>query len=400
MPALDQSITIEQFTARAGAATIGVNDVPRRRTAMTRTRASRRCAPLLPCLAALTALSGSAGARAQSVTLSGIVDAAARQVSNDGFGSLKSLVSGSNSTSRLAFSGREDLGSGLAAGFHLEHGIALDSGAAASAAKFWDRRATISLFGKGFGELRLGRDFVPSYTAWSRHDPFAYVGVARTANFVSATPLGPIRSAFGTAPNTTVRSDNAVQWFLPGGLGGFEGNLMVAAGEGGAVASGLAKVIGGRVGWAGKAFSVTAAMTTSQNTQTTAAKFKDTSAGATLEVASVKLAAAWRRFDHDTAEQTLTLVAASTNFGATELKASWTRSDASGRVGTTAIGANDATQWGLGVVHNLSRRSALYATAAQISNKAASRYLMTDGPSNVSAGGSSRGLEFGVRHRF
>ena len=71
--------------------------------------------------------------------------------------------------------------------------------------------------------VRLGRDFVPSYTNWSRYDPFAYVGVARTANLVSATPQGPIRAAFGSNANTTVRADNALQVLLPAGLGGLAG---------------------------------------------------------------------------------------------------------------------------------------------------------------------------------
>ena len=340
-------------------------------------------------------------AQAQStVNVSGILDAAGRYVSNEGFGSMKSLVSGNNATSRLIFSGREDLGGGLAASFHLEHGILVDAGTPASTTKFWDRRSTVSLSGTSWGELRLGRDFVPSYTAWSRYDPFGYIGAARSANFVSATPVGAIRAAFGTAANSTVRTDNAVQYFLPAGLGGVEGYALVGAGEGGAVTTGANKVMGGRIGYSGGGFSVTAAHTTSENSQTTAGKFKDTTLGGSFDVAMVKLSAAFRRFEYDTSKQELLLVGASATFGAAEIKASWTRSDASGRVGTAQIGANDATQIGLGAVYNLSKRSALYSTAAKISNKGASRYLITDGPSSVAAAGTSRGVEFGVRHRF
>lgn len=155
-----------------------------------------------------------------SVTVSGIADMAVRSVRNDGVGHVLAAVSGSNSTSRLVFSGREDLGGGLSAGFHLEHGILVDVGTPASSTKYWDRRSTVSVSSQNLGELRLGRDFVPSYAGWSRFDPFAYVGVARSANFVSATPEGPIRSAFATNGNTTVRSDNAVQWLLPSAWGG------------------------------------------------------------------------------------------------------------------------------------------------------------------------------------
>ena len=182
------------------------------------------------------------------IDVSGIVDLAARHVSNEGVGPSKSLVSGSNSTSRLIFSGREDLGDGLSASFHLEHGLLADTGTQAAADKFWDRRATVSLSSNSLGEVRLGRDFVPSYVVWTRYDPFSYVGAARSANLVSATPVGPIRAAFSTNANTTVRSDNAAQVLLPSGLGGFEGAMMAAAGEGGDAASGRAKVVGMRIG--------------------------------------------------------------------------------------------------------------------------------------------------------
>lgn len=335
-----------------------------------------------------------------NVTLSGVLDLAVRNVSNEGVASLKSMVSGSNATSRIAFTGREDLGGGLAAGFHLEHGLAADTGAAASASKFWDRRSTVSLFGKDFGELRLGRDFVPSYTAWSRHDPFAYVGVARSANFVSSSPTGPIRSAFGSNANTTVRADNGLQWLMPAWVPGLEGGVMLAPGEGGAVASGLARVVGLRLGYVTPAFGLTAASTTSENSQTGGDKFKDTVLGAQTELAPVKLWAAWRRFEQGQSTQTLTMLAASASFGLHEVKGSWIRSDQGGRVGSTVVDANDATQLGLGYVYTLSRRTALYASWARVSNDGAARFVIPDGASGIVAGGSSSGYEAGLRHRF
>ncbi|GCL62632.1 porin [Pseudaquabacterium pictum] len=354
-------------------------------------------------LLALCAAAPWPAAAQSSVSISGILDLAVRNVSNEGVGSMKSMVSGSNSTSRLIISGREDLGNGLSAGFHLEHGILADTGATAGGAKFWDRRTTVSLSSKTLGELRLGRDFVPSYTNWSRYDPFAYVGVARTANLVSATPQGPIRAAFGSNANTTVRSDNALQLLLPanpGGLVGLEGGLMLAPGEGGAVASGLAKLVGLRLGYAGKGFGVSAASTTSDNSQTTAGKFRDTVVGGQVDVANVRLSGAWREFKYATSKQTLLLIGATATFGLHEVKASWTQANLSGRVGTTAVDANDASQWGLGYVYNLSKRSALYASVAQIQNDGAQRFVISDGAAGIVAGGSSRGYEAGLRHRF
>jgi len=335
-----------------------------------------------------------------SITVSGIVDLAVRHVSNQGVGSLDSMVSGSNSTSRLIVSGREDLGDGLSAGFHLEHGLLADTGSQAAADKFWDRRSTVSVASTLLGEVRLGRDFVPSYTAWTRYDPFSYVGVARSANLVSATPVGPIRSAFGTNANTTVRSDNAVQFLLPANLGGLEGGLMAAAGEGGDVAAGRAKLVGIRLGYAAKGFGVSAATTSSENSLTTAGRFKDSVLGGHVDVANVKVSAAWRQFKLDEARQALLLLGAVATWGPHEVKASWVKANMSGTVGAAAIDANDATQWGIGYVYNLSKRTAVYATAATLSNDAAARWVISDGPAGMAGGGTSRGYEAGIRHRF
>lgn len=348
---------------------------------------------------AATAL-GSSAAIAQGVTIAGIADIAARSVANEGQGSMKSLVSGSNSTSRLIVRGSEDLGDGLSASFHLEHGIALDTGAQTSGTQFWDRRSTVSLASRTLGEIRAGRDFVPSYSNWGRFDPFSYVGVASSSHFVGSGPVGPIRSAFSTGPNTTVRSSNAVQLLLPRGLGGLEGGLMVAASEGGTAANGQHKVVGLRLGYGAGPFVVSLAHTTTENNLTTAGKFKDTVLGGSYEFGNVKLSAAWRRFGQADAEQTNLLLGAVVPVGSGEVKVSWNRADLSGRVGATSIDANGASQIGLGYVHPLSKRTVLYASAARIDNKGAAAYAIPGGAAGLAGGGSSTGYEAGLRHSF
>lgn len=332
-----------------------------------------------------------------SVSLTGIADAAARSVSNEGRGSVKSLVSGSNSTSRLVVRGVEDMGGGLSASFHLEHGIALDTGLPTGG--FWDRRSTVSLTSRSLGELRLGRDFVPSYVGWSRFDVFGYVGVAGSSNLVSATPQGPIRATFGTNPNTTVRSSNAIQVFLPGGLGGFEGHAMVAASEGAGATD--TKVTGFRLGWTGKIGSVSYAHTASENGATASGgKLKDTAIGGTWNAGFGRLNLAWRQFDRADAEQVNLMLSGSTSFGPHEIKASIVRADFSGRVGAINIDANDAQQLGLGYVYSLSRRSVLYASYSRISNDGAAAFVVPGGPAGMAGGGTSTGYEFGLRHSF
>lgn len=276
---------------------------------------------------------GAGTAAAQSsVTIGGVLDAAARNVSNTGGGSIKSLVSGSNSTSRLYFRGSEDLGAGLSAGFWIESGINVDTGASTGGTQFFDRRATVSLLSSSLGELRLGRDYVPTYTIWSRHDFFTHVGVAGSNNFSSATPQGPIRKAFGTNPNTTVRSSNSIQYILPSGLAGVEGAVMVATGEGGTVANGLHKLVAARLGWQGPAFGVTAAYTTAENDLTATGKFKDIVLGVNGAVGPVRLTLAQRRYEQTQAEQTNLMVGAMMSFGVVDVKASYLKANMEGRV--------------------------------------------------------------------
>ncbi len=334
-----------------------------------------------------------------AVTLYGVLDLAARQVSNSGLSSVTSMVSGSSATSRVGVRGVEDLGGGLSAGFNLEHGFTADTGTPSGGTRFWDRRSTVSLISRRFGELRLGRDFVPTYRNWSRYDPFAYVGVARSADLLSNTPVGPINAAFARNDNTTVRADNAVQYLLPR-MGGIEGELMVAPGEGGDVTAGRAKLIGMRLGYATKTYGVSAATSTSENSRTTAGKFKDSAIGAQVRLGHVELSAAWRQLKYDAVKQTNVLLGVVARYGLHVIKASYNRVDMEGSVGTTQVAANDADKWGLGYAYNLSKRTGWYASLARISNDGGARYSIPGGASGLAGGGSSTGYEAGLIHRF
>lgn len=351
-------------------------------------------------LAALLLASSAAASAQSSVTLFGIVDLGLRHVSNEGVGALNSMASGGSATSRFGLRASEDLGGGLSAGFHLESGIAADTGASTTANQFFDRRATVSLVSKTLGELRAGRDFVPSYSNWSRFDPFSYVGVAGANLLLTATPAGPINAAFGSNPNTTVRSSNALQVLLPGNLGGLEGGVMIAAGEGGTAENGQHRVIGARLGYAAGPAVLSAATTVTRNMLTGSENFRDSAVGGSWDFGAVKVSAAWRRFQFVDAKQTNLLLAAVVPLGAGQVKLSVNKADLDGSVGAVDIGANGATQLGLGYVHELSKRSALYTTASRISNRGASKYTVPGGASGMAGGGRSTGLEFGVRHTF
>ncbi|SCK17713.1 Outer membrane protein (porin) [Variovorax sp. HW608] len=204
----------------------------------------------LACIAALVA-AGSASAQS-SVTLFGVLDAAVSYYQTnskyvnafnpanpalpvphpDVRQSQWVLSSGNYTGSRVGFRGTEDLGGGLAASFWLEAGIANDTGASLTPIGVaFNRRSTVSLSG-AFGEVRLGRDYTPTFWNDNVFDPFQTVGVGAVA---ISMLLGGAGSA-GTIGNLVVnpnyvRASNSVSYFLPPDLGGFYGHVMYAFGE-------------------------------------------------------------------------------------------------------------------------------------------------------------------------
>ena len=335
-----------------------------------------------------------------TVTLYGVVDLGVRHVRNDGAGSINSVSSGNNATSRVGFRGQEDLGGGLNAGFNLEAGIAADTGSSASASQFFDRAANAGLASRTLGEIRLGRDYVPTYSNWVRFDPFSNVGAAGVGNLISATPLGPVRSAFGNAPNTLVRSSNSLHYLLPAGLGGVEGSLMVAAGEGGTAAAGQHRLVAARIGYAAGRVAVSAATARTENNLTGGQRFHDDIVGGSYDFGVVRLSAAWRQFRFADAKETHVLLAALAPVGAGQVKLSVQRVRSQGRVGAVDLSSAGAMQLGLGYVHALSKRTALYATVSRVDNRGTSTYAVPGGPAGLAAGGVSTGGEAGMRLSF
>jgi predicted porin len=338
-------------------------------------------------LAVLAAISG--GAYAQStVTLFGIVDASARYVKN-GDVKLKSLSSGGLNSSRLGFRGVEDLGSGLKAGFWLESGFNADTGALTdSGGRFFGRRATVSLLGS-FGEVRLGRDYTPTYTGYADYDVFGDNGIAASGKF---------DSNLGTARDTGTRADNQIEYLLPSNIGGVYGRFAVAAGE--AVAG--KRYIGGRVGYAAGGLDVSGAYG-----QTNVAplagtdKFKTFDLGASYDFGVVKTMGYYTQskfVNQKIASYSLGVIVP---IGLGEVKAAYTHANASGTNAVGAnVGANDANQFALGYVYNLSKRTAVYGTAAYVKNKGNATFAVASAPTLAAGGQKSTGAEVGVRHTF
>jgi predicted porin len=136
---------------------------------------------------AVMGLSGVAMAQSQSsVTLYGVMDlglgkqkvqslggniaGADRTQSNDSSNKL-GMMSGSlvnNGNSRMGLRGTEDLGGGMQAGFNIETGFDMDNGNTIGDT-MWNRQANVWLSG-GWGTLKMGRQFTPSYLAAMQYD--------------------------------------------------------------------------------------------------------------------------------------------------------------------------------------------------------------------------------------
>jgi len=367
-------------------------------------------------LAVLGAFAGVASAQS-SVTLYGTLDLNGRYVKNDGSPRRLSESTDGINSSQLGFKGIEDLGGGLKAGFVLLAGINPDVGS--TNGKFFNRRSTVSLMG-GFGEVRLGRDYTPTFWNNTLFDAFGTNGVGESNNVKQLT-----------APNF-VRADNAVGYFLPSGIGGVYGQFMAAAGENTAATNGNTagsngnpgytntyygpaglfagspqngRYLGGRVGFASGPFDVAAAY--AQETVTLAGdKLKMFNIGGSFDFGVVKLLGYFDQGKLLSAKDNMFSISAVVPLGQGEIHVGGERSKL-----TTASVSNKVTQFALGYVYNLSKRTAVYATASRLSNGNDTNGLPSLAVSGVGAfgssgaalptpGGKSTGAEVGIRHFF
>jgi predicted porin len=369
-----------------------------------------------------------------SVTLSGIIDAGV----TFGRGSIADrtqLTSGNMATSRLIFRGTEDLGGGMSASFWLEAGLNADDGggqatntnnqasggnascsvatttttattvtpavpgttlASASTSTStctpaingaqgmtFNRRSTVSLAG-AWGELRLGRDYVPQYWNRSVFDPFGIVGVGQT-----------VISNLNITGITSVRASNSIGYLLPGTLGGWYGQAMYHFGENAGNVGATRRDGSGygvRIGYAAAPFNVSAA---TGYTRYAAGAVHQSNVGGRWDLPMVKLMAQYERERAGLREADGWLVGGLVPMGPGEVRVSYSRFqiDPPGNVAQPR-----ATKIALGYVHNFSKRTAVYAMYARVRNSAGGTLGL--GGSTTAANSGSSGLDLGVRHTF
>ncbi len=331
-------------------------------------------------LIALAAVAASGAAFAQSsVTLFGIVDLNIRNVRQGG-DNLTSLSQDGIASSRLGFRGVEDLGGGMSAGFWLEAGLNPDTGTPAGLQ--FQRRSTVSLMG-GFGEVRLGRDYTPTFWNHTVYDPFGTNGVGSSVNTFTV---------LGSGATTLVRANNTIAYFTPN-LGGFGAQIQYSFKETTA-ANDPNEYAGIRLTYAAGPLSVALA-TASEGSTIPTESFKRTNIGASYDFGFLKPMAQYTQGKFGAAKVNHYLLGVVAPLGAGNIKASYVRSDYN-----AAAGDLDANQIAVGYDYNLSKRTALYGTVSRIANKNGGTKGLAPNAAPVTPSGNSTGIEFGVRHAF
>jgi len=448
-------------------------------------------------LVALAALAAATGAFAQSgnaralagsgVEIFGVADITVSNFKTDN-GTAGSVTvidgGGRNESSRLGFRGVEDIGGGLGAAFWFEAGVNYDNGTGANTTTSntaygdriafnqtsspvvptatlnarqgltFNRASVVSLLGKSFGEVRIGRDYNPAFWNYTVFDPFGTVGVGSALNVIGG-PLAPLGiQAFPPgAAYPMVRTSNSVGW-LSNNISGFRLQVQAAMSEQptGCVtpktaiqantcagANGDGKLMAWRLQYNSGPLSL--ALSNSKTTYgdvlaqtaptlavsaggTAAAPFANAAAyrgnytqtnwGGAYTMGATKLFFQGGNQVNDSngaaveRKLTNTLVGVTHTMGALTLKASYNTAERSDGTGTASENGAKTTQTAVGAVYDLSKRTALFGTysvnkltagAATAGSLRATVGVFGDA---LTAGNSATatGIDIGVRHRF
>ena len=373
---------------------------------------------------AVLAASGAASAQS-SVTLFGVVDATVRYVNAGVNGNVWALTNSGLTGSRLGFRGTEDLGGGLSASFWLEAGLNNDNGTGSNSninnapnavaptgtqGLTFNRRSTVSL-ASSWGELRLGRDYVPAFYNVVIFDPFGTQGVGANAIF----SYGGMAALTGNVLNITnagIRASNSISYLMPN-IGGFYGQAMFAMGENNNTSAGPATCptnpsaagtsnacgsngnIGSiRVGYAAGPADVSYSY--GATTFRPSEQYVQQNIGASWKFGVAKVAGLWNQEKALGKSANSYMLGASVPMGAGEIKGSYTW-------GSSTNDGLDGSMIALGYVYNLSKRTALYTSYSYISNNgktATYNYGLAGTPAVPPTGGNTYGFDFGVNHRF
>lgn len=296
----------------------------------------------------------------------------------------KGLGSDGLAGSRLGVRGSEDLGGGLRAGFVVEHGFAPDTGSAT--AVFWNRQSLVSLGSERLGEIQFGRIYTPTFLVHATYDAFGPQGVA-----AQQVLLGSGEFTQATVAGSAIRANNAINYTTPAGLGGFSLQAMVALAEGAATG----RYNGVRGSWTNGPFAVDLAL--ARYGSTAIGDLKSLTIGARYKLGALTFyglhdrANSGNSFDTRGTQVSVAWLVG----GLTELKASLAESS---RDSATGAAAGTSRRYGIGAVHHLSKRTAVYTSLARLSNSDGASASMPGSTTAVNKG--STGMDLGLRHSF
>lgn len=363
----------------------------------------------------LVASSSSLAFAQSSVTVFGVVDVGITSAKSGG-NRLNALNSSQGKTSLIGFRGKEDLGGGNQAEFWLEGGLNPDAGTGGSSGSLaFERRSTIGLSNKTWGEIRLGRDYTPSYNI------FTAFGGPDTTTGVQANLFQTIRqtaynaaSQSGTVDRT--RISNSVSYLLPRDLGGFYGQLSASFGDentSGSGASKARKYVGGSLGYRsgplnmgigyGK-MSGNRAVTTPSAIAATS-DLDDLALGASYDFGSFVLSGGYNRLKWEPIGTGTSgkvdgfYLSGALPLGSGNLRIKYASAKFSGNATALTRSGGKADKYSIGYVHNLSKRTSLYTGVAHVSNKNGASVGLIGGPAGI-ANASSSGVDLGISHSF
>lgn len=345
-------------------------------------------------VAGLFALAASSTFAQSSVTLYGVVDVALTRGSGS-VSSVTALSSSGLSSSQFGMRGTEDLGSGLKASFALEAGVNADNGSGQGtntnnqASGFtggggftFNRQSWLSLAG-GWGQLRVGRDYTPQFRVIDLYSPFGTLGAGTPQTLMS--PIGGIP--------TYVRASNSIAYlYNTNGWGGsgLWGSVMHYLGENGSGTNSRDGTgTGAIIGYSQGPFSMAAAVS---KTNYATGSTKQNNIGASWDAGVVTVMAHYAHDSIGAVDGRGFSIGGLAPVGPGMIRVAYSQ------YRMNSAGDPRSRQFAVGYVHNLSKRTALYATFANVRNSGGAAQAINGGA--TAPNDSSRGYDVGIRHSF
>jgi predicted porin len=337
--------------------------------------------------AVLSVIAGAASAQS-SVTLYGKVDLGLVYDSGNAAGKSVRISSGVTGGSRIGFKGVEDLGGGYKAAFQLETGYCADSAAGApnfctGSNQFMGRQAHGDLSG-AFGAMSAGRQYGLAYNSLTTIDPFGTGFAGQVNNIVNASGIRLNNSfqyttpsvygltvsgeiAFGEQTGNWERNREtgaAVNWSQGPAYASFAYYDQENANSGGTARKNY--LLGGTYDFGVVKVHALAQKGSGNPTNALKVDVLDLMAGVTVPVAGGSLLASYVHHDDKTSRN-------------------------------VAGGDQDASQFGIGYLYPLSKRTSIYTAFAKINNEHGANFTVGNA---TETGTGNKAFNLGVVHNF